>query len=261
MKDEHVSRSGSLLSPPFLVAVGLLVAAAVLAGPLADMMGYTKIKKALELKADFSTLNTSAIGPYEVVDRRVHQPSIIEALGTDTYLSWTLKDTSLPAGDPLEFAVVDVTYYSGGHNLVPHTPDVCVRGAGYQLAEAQNLAIEVPSLGSEHSPVPVRICTFEKTSIFEGEQFSVLYTFFCNGHFVALRTEVRLLILDPTDMYAFFSKVEVNFPQATPEQTIEGARKLLGYLAPVLIRDHWPDFQAAEQQARSPDPVAVDDGR
>lgn len=261
MKDEHASRSGSLLSPPFLVAVALLVAAAVLAGPLADVMGYTKIKKALQLRADFSTLNTSALGPYEVVDRRVHQPSIVEALGTDTYLSWTLKDTSLLAGDPLQFVVVDVTYYSGGHNLVPHTPDVCVRGAGYQLSEAQNLAIEVPSLGSERSPVPIRIGTFEKTSIFQRERFSVVYTFFCNGHFVALRTEVRLLILDPTDTYAFFSKVEVSFPQATPEQNIAGTRKLFGYLAPVLIRDHWPDFQAAEQEARSPDPASVENGR
>ena len=143
-----------------------------------------------------------------------------------------------------------VTYYSGGANLVPHIPDVCLLASGYERAQPhENTEIDVASLHPLSTTVPVRVGTFIKTAIFQRTRHSVVYTFFCNGRFVCTRTAVRLLINDPTKTYAFFSKVEVSFEGATRTQSVEGARKLLERALPVLLRDHCPDFDAAERAA------------
>ena len=143
-----------------------------------------------------------------------------------------------------------VTYYSGGADLVPHIPDVCLLASGYEPARPhENTEVNVASLHPRSTSVPVRIGTFIKTALFNHQQHSVVYTFFCNGRFVCTRTAVRLLINDPTKTYAFFSKVEISFERATRDQAIEGAGKLLERALPLLVRDHWPDFEAAERAA------------
>jgi len=151
-----------------------------------------------------------------------------------------------------------VTYYSGGHNLVPHTPDVCYLGAGYQPGRAhENVTLSVPELGAAGAKLWVRVLTFVKTAIFDRQDVSVVYAFHCNGRFVETgafvdpRTAVRLLLNDPANTYAYFSKVEVSFPRATREQSLKGAAKLFGAVLPVLVKEHWPDFEAAESAART----------
>ena len=240
-----------IFTPPFTVAVIVLGLAALLAGPVARWTDFRQAKKPLPLKAPLSRLSADALAPYKVLRRDVLEPSFVEALGTEEYLSWRLENTALPPNDPLRRADLLVTYYSGGHILVPHTPDVCYLGTGYEPAQAhENVVIAGPSLDGDAVAVTVRVCSFVKTSVFNREITSVVYTFFCNGRFVATRTDVRLLTHDPRDVHAFFSKVEVSFPQATREQNVEGAADLFNRLLPVLIKDHWPDFEAAERAAR-----------
>ena len=78
----------------------------------------------------------------------------------------------------------------------------------------------------------------------------MIYTFHCNGRFTATRTGVRLLLNDLTNTYAYFSKVEVSFPGATRQQSIDGAWKVYDRLLPVLLKAHWPDFEAEEEAVR-----------
>lgn len=206
----------NLVTPPFVVAVAMLGVAAGLAGPVANWMHIKQGKKALPLKSPLTALNETEIAPYRVKTRRVLDPAVVEALGTDLYLDWTLEDGDLPPNDPLREVNLFVTYYSGGHNLVPHTPDVCYFGAGYAAAMPhENTRIEVATLGPDLSTVPIRVCTFARTAIFDHGNLSVVYMFHCNGRFVATRTGVRVLINDPVSTYAYFSKVEVGFPNAT----------------------------------------------
>lgn len=245
--------AAKIASPPFLVAVILLGAAALLVGPVARWIDFKQTKKALPLKAPLSTLALDALGPYEVRRRDILDPSVVDALGTTHYISWALEDTSVSATDPLRTIRLLVTYYSGGSTLVPHTPDVCFRGSGYDAAQPhENREITVSTLGSHDRILPVRLCTFVKTAVFNQEKTSVVYTFHSNGRFVATRTGVRLLTHNPTDTYAYFSKVEVSFPPpATREETLQGARRLFERLLPMLIRDHWPDFEDAERSAHN----------
>ena len=236
---------------PFAIAVALLGTAAILAGPVASRMELRQDKAALPLRAALSAMDVEAIRPYRVVERHVLEPTVVEALGTDQYLHWTLEDTSVPAADPLRRAELFITYDTGGRNLVPHTPDECRAGAGYQPAQPhENATVEAPALGSNMRTVPVRVCTFIKTAVFNREKVTVVYTFGCNGRFAATRTAVRLLINDPRNTYAYFSKVEVSFPRASRTESVVGAARLFNRVLPVLTRNHWPDFQAAERAAR-----------
>lgn len=234
-------------SPAFILAVVLLGSAAVLSGPVSSRLKFTQEKDALPLRKPFDLLDASKLGPYRVTDRLVFEPVVVEALGTDQYLMWRLEDTRLEAGDPLRVAQVFVTYYTGGGNLVPHTPDVCYLGSGYQPKQAhENVEVGVPG---RSEPIPMRLLTFERTAIFDRSDFSVTYTFHCNGAFTETRSGVRILTGDPRARYAYFSKIELSFPRASRDETQEGAARVLEYLLPVLLADHFPDYERAEREA------------
>jgi hypothetical protein len=234
-----------LITIPFGIAVALLGAAAILAGPVSTWMDFQQGKAALPLKKPLGALDVEGLLPYRAIERQVLDSTVVEALGTDQYINWVLEDTSVSQTDPLRYAHLFVTYDTGGVNLVPHTPDECRLGAGYQPAQPhENIDIHVPMT------IPIRLCTFLKTAVFNREEVSVAYTFHCNGKFVATRNGVRLLINDLSNRHAYFSKVEVSFPRATREQSLQGAAKMLERLLPVLVKDHFPDFESAESTAR-----------
>ena len=248
----------SLLTPQFITAVVLLLAGAALASPLAKYLPFAaglaqkRIKDPIELRASLSTLDVDALAPYRVLDRAVFDATTTEALGTEAYLSWTLEDTSLEDGDPLKHVSLLVTYYTGGRSLVPHTPDVCYLGSGYKAAQShENKTVEVATLGPGQAEVPIRVLTFVRTAVFSKQKITVLYTFNCNGQFMASRNQVRMKVSDPGITYAYFSKVELSFPGATREQSVAGSAKLLERLLPLLVEHHWPDVEAAELALRA----------
>ncbi len=241
----------AFITPPFVLAVVLLGASAGLAGPFARWMNFKQDKDALVLKAPLSSLNFEALAPYRVLDRVILAPEMVDALGTHQYIQWRLEDTSVAQDDPLRVATLFVTYYTGGRSLVPHTPDVCYLGSGYQPAQQHAfMETEVASLGPGGATVPIRVCSFVQTAVFNRREHTVIYTFNCNGRFVATRSGVRMLINDPTATHAYFSKVEISFPAATRARSFAGVAKLFDRVLPVLLKDHWPDFEAAENDAR-----------
>ncbi|MEK6676860.1 MAG: hypothetical protein AABZ47_14545 [Planctomycetota bacterium] len=253
-----------LTSGPLVLAVAILGLFAVVMGPLAGWMGWKQSKRALALRVPLSEVSGDAVFPYQVVRPQTLDSPVVEALGTEQYLSWVLEDASQPLNHPLRFANLFVTYYSGGHNLVPHTPDVCYLGVGYQPARPhENVEVDVNTLGPESSSVPLRICTFARTALFNREELSVAYTFYANGRFAATRNRVRVLINDLSATYAFFSKVEVSFfagrndngdirvsQWASREDTVKGAAQLFERLLPALVQKHWPEFEKAERLAK-----------
>jgi len=229
----------------------MLLVAAVLAGPVSRWMNIKLTKKALPLKAPLGSLEAAALAPYRVAERTQLDPVMVEALGTEEYLHWILEDTGLPPDDPARHAILFVTYYSGGRDLVPHTPDVCHLASGYQPAQPhENADLVVHAAGTVPVTIPARVCTFMQTAVHNRRQHTVVYTFRCNGRYVCTRTGVRLLINNPGNVYGYFAKVELSFPTATRAQAIAAAGKLLERVLPVLERDHWPDFDAAEAMAR-----------
>lgn len=233
-------------TPHYVVAVLILLAAAILVGPVAWSMNFQQGKEAIPLRKPLSAMDVDRLRPYRVVERITLDAPILDALGTDQYINWRLQDTSLPPGDPLYEVLLFVTYETGGQNLVPHVPDECRLGAGYQAAQLhENRQIRID--GELKREVPLRVCTFVKTAVFHKDEVSVVYLFHANGEFAGTRDQVRIAFNDPRDRFAYFSKIEVSFPRASREQNVEGGAKLLGRLLPVLISDHLPEFENAQQ--------------
>ncbi|UCG15535.1 MAG: exosortase-associated EpsI family protein [Phycisphaerales bacterium] len=239
-----------LVRPPFLMCLTVLAAAAVVTGPMARRWEQVFIKEPIHCRKPLDKLRKDALGPYRFIQEQALSAAMISELDTDVYLSWALEDTRERAQSPLRGVHLFITYYTGATNLVPHTPDVCFRGAGYQIKQAGNTTLKIPGLDPGDAEVPVRVLTFVKSDVFHRVEPTVVYTFHCNGEFMAGRTEVRARTTNLRDRHAYFSKVEVSFSggagraNPTREDAIEAARKFLGHLLPVLVQEHWPDWQA-----------------
>lgn len=242
--------------PPFLICLAVLGAAALAAGPGAKAFRAALIKDPIDCRKPLCEMARDSLGPYRFLNSATLSGTVLATLGTDNYLSWLLEDTREKPGSLRRYAYVFVTYYTGSGSLVPHTPDVCMRGAGYEPKQAhENVTLRVPALAPGETDVPIRVLTFVKSDVYDREELSVIYTFHCNGQFTASRTRVRQLINNPLDKYAYFSKVEVSFSGrpgggsgASREETVEAARDLLNYLLPVLLQDHYPDWEAAQHE-------------
>ena len=240
-----------ILNVPFILGAAFLSIAAVLAGPIADWLGIRQQKEPLPLRRPLGALDPRRLVPFRLVQSFVLEPEILDAMETDQYVSWVLENTSASPTDPLRYAHLFITYYSGGRTLAPHRPDLCYLGAGYEPAQAhENVDIDLGRAHPSLSAVPVRVCTFVKTALRDREKESVVYTFFANGRFASTSHGVRRLTSGLSNRYAFFSKVEIKFPRANREQCLAGAIELYTLVLPALLEDHWPDFAAAEQAAR-----------
>ena len=245
---ESTQQVRRFFTPPFVLAVAMLSVAAFLTGPVADLLGFIPFKSELPIRKPLNKLSEASLGGYQIKKRFTLEDVIIEALGTEEYISWRLEAPARASDDPLKVAHLDVTYYTGGQNLVPHTPDVCMVGGGYQGVKFENKQIGIKALDRQF---PIRVCTFRKLELGAPGDINVVYTFYCNGDFRVNPRLVRARLNEPRNRYAYFSKVEISFPfwGATREQTVEGAKILMEGLLPELIDAHWPDFEAAERQA------------
>lgn len=255
MSEKQQGSAAPLFSAPFLACVLIL---GITAAGLPWATSYMRIaltKEPIPLRSPLARLDKDRLGPYVFRAKQDLLDTVVEALGTDQYIYWILEDTTYGPGstDPRRFARLFVTYYTGQPDPVPHTPDVCMLGSGYTVKQAENTTVSVPAL-SDSTTVPVRAVTFEKTGIFDSDLMTVIYTFHCSGRFAETRESVRLIVNNPVNKYAYYSKVEVIFGTETllarypsRDESIAATEKLLSYVLPLLVEEHWPDWEAARR--------------
>lgn len=256
-------QGSKVFSGPFIVCVLILASAAVGKEMLVRWAGVAMRKEPVPLRKHLASLDKTRLGDYRVLESGQMTSAMEAAVGTTEYLDWVLEDTSLKLdantrqADPRRKVRLLVTYYTGSQDPVPHTAEVCYLGAGYEQKQAhESRTIEVPALGTSGTKVPIRVCTFIKTAIFNREEPTVVYTFHANGHFAADRDSVRLTIANPLNKRAYFSKVEVSFfgggtriqaRNLGREQSVAAATKLFNTVLPILVQDHWPDWENVER--------------
>ena len=174
-------------------------------------------------------------------------------MGTDEYLSCTLRDTRRPPSDPLSRVNVLITYYTGDPDQVPHVPDVCYLGGGFQQLGSEKLSLTVPELGSAGKNIPLRQLKFGKQVFGARQEATILYLFCANGQYECDREKLRLILGNPFARYAYFSKVELSFPSAhDADRAGSVGLEALAKLLPVLVRDHWPDWQEVGKSSDAP---------
>jgi len=233
------------LQPAFLICVLVLGAAGTLIrGP--------SIPPPRPLEKSLDVLDENGLGPYKVVDKsRIVNPDILRELGTNDYIQWVLEDSEV-ADSPVKKFLLFVTYYERP-DRVPHVPEECYTGGGFQRLESENVIFKVTNDTFERR-INGKYLLFGPTStelLARGWEFPVLYFFRVNQDYAGNRNEARialnrnLLLGRPS----YFCKVELVFNQQLPapskEQAVAAGEKLLAVVLPILEEEHWPDGKRA----------------
>jgi hypothetical protein len=242
----------ALRQPGFLSCAALL---AVFATGFQVWTAYANVqfvKQALPLCKPLDQLDQQKLYPYKFRSASQIKGEMLDSLGTDQYISWTLTDTTIKTASPEQLASLFVTYYTGKPDQVPHVPDVCYQAGGYLEKDASYHEFQVPALGIN---IPVKVLELERSKLFQRDSRIVFYTFYVNDRFVPERRDVMSVLANPLDRYAYFSKLEISFGTAdeTPpkEVALKSAERLLQVVVPLLVKEHWPSWKAAEDAARS----------
>ena len=234
--------------PAFLICVALLAIAG------AAMERIHVEKEAFPLKRSLDLLDENSLTSYKVISKeRIGNEEVIKSLGTDDYIQCVLEDPDVPADSDVRKCFLFITYYRLP-DQVPHVPEECYIGSGYQRLASDSVTFKVNQDGSERK-IPGRYLVFENTSsIYRGmdAKFSVFYLINVKGNisggYRSSREDARwLLNKNIFSEYVYFCKVEWNFLSRSGVRTypkkaeaVAASEKLLGVILPILEKEHWP---------------------
>lgn len=214
---------------------------------LAFRKGISFNKQALHLKAPLADLDQTKLAPYRLLRPGVLEPNMIDQLGTNEYVQWLMGDSS-GGRETNRIIRLFVTYYTGKPDPVPHIPETCLAGSGFQLLDKDLESVTVNGPQGQIE-VPIQVLQFERHGLLGPSRQVIIYTFHANGGFHPSREAVRLVVNDPRTMYAYFSKLEIAVDigegYRTAEEATEAGKRFLKVVVPVLLSDHWPNWAEA----------------
>ncbi|MBW8035206.1 MAG: hypothetical protein FVQ79_06140 [Planctomycetes bacterium] len=243
------------LQSTFLICVIVLAVAAVSKDAVIEFCDIVLDKEAIPLKKSMDNMDELLLLPYKIVNRgKIENLDVLESLGTDEYIQWTLEDTEAGTYSPTRFCSLFVTYYTGNPDQVPHVPEECYVGSGYKQQTSQSLTLSIGK-GQQQRDIKVKYLVFHPRNNLDWNvtNFARLYFFRANGAYANSREGVRaIMIKNLFGRYSYFSKVEWDFYgksgyrsriRPKQEETLEASEKLLRTLVPLLEKEHWPDWK------------------
>ncbi len=239
------------LQPAFLICAAVLaVAASGMSIAIKNLGVYLK-KEPLPLKKSLDLLDEEKLLPYKVISKsKIENEEIVKELGTEDYIQWILEDTTVDVDSPVRRCLLFITYYKLP-DRVPHVPEECYTGGGYQRLATDSVTFEINKPGFEKK-IPGRQLVFGKadSDFWQSRgKFPVLYLFRVNGEYAGSRDEARIALnRNLFYKHAYFCKVELIFNQASvalsKEIVVEASEKLLTVILPVLEEEHWPEMKS-----------------
>lgn len=157
------------------------------------------------------------------------------------YISRIYIDTRVEPGQVGRYWQLDVTYYTGGLDKVPHVPERCLAAAGATLLGDQSVEMRIP-----RAPAPWRQeLSFQQTryevwdpQAFETRRYVQYYIFSFNGRPEPAWEMVRLRLNNPWEEYSYFAKIQ--FAPLTPvggfEKVNEQAAEFAAHFMPSVLR-------------------------
>lgn len=247
----------------YLACLGLLTTAALTMQAAAQWFDLHFRKQPVPLRSALFTLDRSRLGPdfeADPVPRAPLNDETLATLGTRDYLDLRLRSTSRREDDPTRWADVFVSYYTGKPDQVPHVPDECMAAQGFKLVEASFVDIPVNGVGAPGDRIPMRVAVFEAPQSQvrgllgaslggKATRKTVMYFFHVNGKYRTTRDQVRLAQANLFERYAYYAKIELSFTDsggapAGRDESIAAAAPLLQKLMPMLLADHFADWEA-----------------
>jgi len=238
------------LQPAFLICAVLLALAGSGMSIAIKSFGVYLKKKQLPLKKSLDLLDEKALAPYKVVAKnKIENEEILKSLGTEDYIQWVLEDSDVAADSAVRKCLLFVTYYELP-DYVPHVPEECYTGGGYQRLASDSVTFELSNVGFEEK-IQGRYLVFgskDSGHWQDSRKFPVLYLFRVNGDYASSREEARVALnKNLFGQYSYFCKIELVFNQsfAPPrkEEAVAASQKLLGVILPILEREHWPFWE------------------
>lgn len=206
------------------------------------------VKEAAPLVRPLSDFDAARLEPFIVREKTQLPDDIVEELGTRYYIQWSLADPTGSGDAWLRTASLFVTYYTGIQDQVPHVPEECYfQGASSQQG-LDDLSVR---LVSQDRDIPVRRLVFVPPH--GGSlRMIVYYTFIVNGDFYCDRLSVRRRMMNESERYLYYSKIELLFRIPTgdgiPSAMDDVAARLLNQSISELVKTHIPDVAAMERQ-------------
>jgi hypothetical protein len=172
----------------------------------------------------------------------------LETLGTlahelNWYYSALYRETGAPPGKAKQYVRVEITYYTGLLDAVPHIPDVCVGVAGATVVakESGPITITVPAV-----PAPWNAFDVHRTTYVRQDRKTAQYYFFSmNGEPTARWEMVRGRLTLPWVRYCYFAKVQLGafktgyrrlVPETDPAECDRLCADFLKYGLPHMLR-------------------------
>jgi len=249
----HTTIYKTYFQSAFLICAAVLAIAASGMSIAIKSFGIYLKKEPLPLKKPLERLDEKGLGPYEVVSKNIIEgEEIIKSLGTRDYIQWILEDTEAGEDSAVRKCALFITYYELP-DIVPHVPEECYMGSGFQRLASDNVTFNCRSTIDNHQfSIPGRYLVFAATSFKHWQsdtKFPVFYFFSVNGVYANSRDNTRLILNKSIfSKYAYFSKVEWKFfntklaetvyPSA--EEAVAASQKLLSVILPILEKEHWP---------------------
>ncbi|MCP4449863.1 MAG: exosortase-associated EpsI family protein [Planctomycetes bacterium] len=228
--------------PAFVLCVLVLAVSGLGMSVMKDSLGGYLTKTPLLLQRSLDELDASMLAPFEVIVRqKIESEEIVASLGTEDYIQWVLADANDALGTGR--VMVFVTYYRLP-DRVPHVPEECYMGGGFQRLATEAMALDLGDVRLD-----ARYLVFGSAQgAWQGQaRVPVVYFFKVNGRFAADRDEARMLLnKNVFGQSSYFSKVELVFNQqaapVTRDQVVHTSQRVLQRLLPVLEQDHWPNL-------------------
>ena len=243
---------GVYTQPAFLICALVLAAGGAGMSMTMKRLGIILEKEPLLLRKSLDLLDEGDLGPYRVVlpKLKIENKDVLRALGTRDYIQWVLEDSEEAAGSPVKRCLLFITYYRLA-DRVPHVPEECWTGGGYQQLGSESVTFEINDGEDFDANVPAKYLVFgpKKTGLWQaGKRIPNLYFFKVNGQYAGSRQEARIALnKNLFGKESYFCKVELVFNRSSiapsEEQAVAASEKLLTVILPILEQEHWPDWK------------------
>lgn len=259
-------RKGVAITLMTLAMSAVAVNAAIVFGGFvtAKLPIYPEDGRALMAISPTALQSWTAVGP----DLREND-EVEKTLGTSNYLTRRyVRNGQDPRGNQ-KFLQLHTAYYTGSIDTVPHVPERCMVGAGWQIdSDPRTIAVNLDRTrwvpdprdpdamklgymrmrtgsGSDAPGRPVNLpkgisdVRMQVTRFIapDGTKLYAGYFFVANGQVATTAFDVRRMAFDKSAKYAYYMKIQVSaVDAASEEEFIERAAELLNELLPELMR-------------------------
>jgi hypothetical protein len=236
--------------PAFLICAAVLALAGVGMSLATQRLGLYLKKEPLPLRKPLDAIEEGRLAPYKISAKvPIENEDMLKSLGTRDYIQWVLEDPRESVQSPVRKMLLFLTYYRQP-DRVPHVPEECYTGGGYQQLATNAVSFRLDTSGDPRE-IPGRYLLFDRVSHDVSSavpQFPVVYLFRVNGEYAGSRDEARMALnKNIFSKHAYFCKIELVFNQSPTAPTRETAtaagEKLLAVLLPLLEQEHWPDLE------------------